>query len=272
LELASGKPHSDEDENYVTFLLALQSRSPALLDYLRVSKELQSLLEPKEIPVAPFVNKSKVSRLQRQAVLLKLVSQHVVLQLQTPTTHHDAKEIYTLAKEHGDVLKKARDVSVKQEESIFKECKGNEVYKMRCSHQSALDWFRNDNASTATTDKAGGVQNERAMKEPVKNQNYQKRQALLLEGDLEWEVAEKTKLLRLEKCHSKIKKLAVDLLDRDLKSESCFLEPEKKSEIIGEILEKVFNEFKPSTLLEGRKEVALRLQELVRSRTKTDQQ
>jgi GMP synthase PP-ATPase subunit len=84
-------------------------------------------------------------------------------------------------------------------------------------------------------------------------------------------VAEKTKMQRLEKCQSKIKKLAVDLLDKELKSQSCVLDPEKKSQFIGEVLEKLFSEFKPSTLLEGRKEVALRLQELVRSRTKKDQ-
>eukprot|EP00890_Picochlorum_soloecismus_P002000 jgi/Picsp_1/2800/NSC_01026-R1_---NA--- len=270
LELASGKRDTDEDENYVTFL-GLQSRSPALLAYLRVSKELQSLLEPKEIPVAPFVNKSKVSRVARQAVLQKLVAQHIVLQMQTPTTHHDAKEIYTLAKEHGDVVKKASDRAIKQEESIFKECKSNEVYKMRCSHQSALDWFRNDNPSTETAAKTGGEQNQSAIKQSIQNQIHQKRKALLLEGDLEWEVAEKTKRQRLEKCQSKIKKLAVDLLDKDLKSQSCCLEPERKSQVIGEILEKLFNEFKPNTLLEGRKEVALRLQELVRSKTKTDQ-
>lgn len=271
MELASGKCGTDEDENYVAFLLALQSRNPAKLDYLRVSKELQSLLDPREIPVAPFVNKSKVSRVSRQAVLLKLVSQHIVLQLQTPTTHHDAKEIYTLTKEHKDVVLMASDRAVQQEESLFKQCKSNEVYKMRCSHQSALDWFRNDNPSSETAPKARVEPKQHAINKSIKIQNDQKRKAVLLEGDLEWDVAEKTKMQRLEKCQSKIKKLAVDLLDKELKSQSCVLDPEKKSQFIGEVLEKLFSEFKPSTLLEGRKEVALRLQELVRSRTKKDQ-
>lgn len=269
MELASGKRDIDEDENYVAFLSA--SRSPALLDYLRVSKDLQSLLDPRDIPTVPFVNKSKVSRVSRQAVLLKLVSQHIVLQLQTPTTHYDAKEIHKLTKEHKDVVVTASDRAVKQEELLFKQCKSNEVYKMRCSHQSALDWFRNDNPSPEKTPKAGVEQNQSAINESTKKWNDQKRKAVLLEGDLEWEVAEKSKMQRLEKCQSKIKKLAVDLLDKDLKSRSCVLEPEKKSQLIGEILEKLFSEFKPSTLLEGRKEVALRLQELVRSRTKNDE-
>lgn len=241
LSIAKGFDIDTDDIShaYVNDLISLKRHDSEMLKFVKLSRELERKLKLHVFPVAPFVVRSKIGRQQRQVILNRLTSQHIVCLLQRKGGSRSVEDIQGNLGENMGIVELARQKAVEQEAQGFKACHTNQEYRTKCMNLTAIDWYKEMISSSAAPihkHKHKGDINEtetEISRNLTKDGKRKAETSLLIDSDIDWEDGVRDSDARKFGFKKRLKPVVLELIDEAIPNS---IAPELKVALVNEII------------------------------------